>query len=230
LDQNWHISKPGPSSLLNGTDPCETASRASTDSAPDGPVVALSRGEPRTRPRDNSKASSLKSSKREPVLSSKKEYMTKEGIPRTEYVWRHPPVFETATGETQPVYIGAGIGDLSGVNYYSDEDDELGAEFGAARSSAKGEEEPLFRDSGYGSRGMLPGLKDINPSSTTNGSAHLGQVVCEDTIGQVKSPSNAGGEATKASGRMRERRRSSATSKTNGTDALENGFAKMSIK
>jgi hypothetical protein len=42
----------------------------------------------------------------EPVLTSKKTYMTKHGYPRTEYVWRHPPVFETANGQTQYIFQG----------------------------------------------------------------------------------------------------------------------------
>jgi hypothetical protein len=199
FDQNWHISKPGSSMLGNSIDGCETASRASTDSAPDGPVIGLARGEPRSRPRGNSKASSLKSSKnREPILSSKKESITKVGIPKTEYVWRHPPVFETVTGQTQPVYIGAGIGDLSSENYYSDEDDELGAEFGAARSTARGEEGLLFRDSGYGSGGMLPGLKEMSPIATSNRTAHLGRVLDDEPVGKANVASNSEGEATKA--------------------------------
>jgi len=231
LDQNWHISKPGPGRLASGHDPCETASRTSTDSAPDGPVIGLARGEPRTRPRGNSKASSLKSNKnREPILSSKKESITKDGIPRTEYVWRQPPVFETIKGDTQPVYIGAGIGDLSGENYCSDEDDELGAEFGAASSTAKGEESLLFRDSGYGSGGMLPGLEEMSPIAKTDGSAQVGRVVDDGSLGQVNVASNAEGEATEALRRMRERRRSSAASKTNGVHGLENGVKNMSVK
>ncbi|CAG8950759.1 hypothetical protein HYFRA_00002972 [Hymenoscyphus fraxineus] len=40
----------------------------------------------------------------DPILSSKKEYMAKEGHPVTEYVWRHPPVFETTNGQIQPIY------------------------------------------------------------------------------------------------------------------------------
>lgn len=229
LDQNWHISKPGPSMFT--TNACETASRTSTDSAPDGPVIGLARGEPRSRPRGNSKASSIKSlSKREPILSSKKEYTTKDGIPKTEYVWRHPPVFETATSQTQPMYIGAGIGDISGENYYSDEDDELGAEFGAVRSPAEGEEELLFRDSGYGSGGMLPGLAEMNPVATRIDDPHLGRVVGDEPVGTVKVASNAEGEVTKALKRMRERKRSSAASRTNGADGLENDVRDMSIK
>jgi hypothetical protein len=42
----------------------------------------------------------------EPILTSKKTYMTKGGYPRTEYVWRHPPVFETANGQTQYIFQG----------------------------------------------------------------------------------------------------------------------------
>jgi hypothetical protein len=231
MDQNWHISKPGPSTLSSGHDVCETASRASTDSAPDGPVIGLARGEPRTRPRGNSKASSLKSTKnREPILSSKKESITKDGIPCTECVLRHPPVFETAIGQTQPVYIGAGIGDLIGENYYSDEDDDIGAEFGAARATAKGEEGLLFRDSGYGSGGMLPGLKEMSPVAKSDGSAQVGRVVDDGSLGKVKVASNAEGEATKALRRMRERRRSSAASKASGVNGLENGVKNMSVK
>jgi hypothetical protein len=203
LDQSWHISKPGPSTLSTGTD-CETANRASTDSVPDGPVIGLSRGEPRSRPRGNSKASSIKSlSKREPVLSSKKDCITKDGIPRTEYIWRHPPVYETATGKTQPVYTRTGIGDLSGQTYSSDEDDESGTGFGAARTPTKGEGEPLFRASGYGSGGMLPGLAEESPSPLRKAGANIGRVVGDWPL------SNTEGEATKGLSKMRERRRSS---------------------
>lgn len=230
LDQNWHISKLGPGKLSGGHD-YETASRASTDSAPDGPVIGLARGEPRTRPRGNSKASSIKSSKnRESILSSKKDSMTKDSIPRTEYVWRHPPAFDTVAGDTQPVYIGAGIGDLSGENYYSDEDDELGAEFGAARSDAKGEEGLLFRDSGYGSGGMLPGLKEMSPMTTSDGSTQVGRVADDGSLGKVQVASNAEGEATKALRRMKERRRSSTASKMNGMHDVENGVKNLSVK
>jgi hypothetical protein len=172
----------------------------------------------------------MKSVKHEPVLASKKEYVTKHGIPRTEYVWRHPPVFETATGQTQPVYTGAGMGDPSGDNYYSDEEDEHGAEFGAIRKPANGEEELLFRDMGYGSGGMLPGLSERSPVSSRNGGVPLGRVVDSAGVGKVEVASNAEGEATKALKRMRERRRSSAASKTNGTDGLEKGVKNMILK
>lgn len=47
--------------------------------------------------------------RRSPVLADKKTYTTKQGIPRTEYLWRHPPDFEDAVGRTTPVLIPAGL-------------------------------------------------------------------------------------------------------------------------
>lgn len=46
-DPGWHLSKPGPSTIASAG--CETASRASTDSAPDSPVIGLARGDPPDR-------------------------------------------------------------------------------------------------------------------------------------------------------------------------------------
>jgi len=216
LDQNWHISKPGPSGLANGLDTCDAASNASSESAPDGPIIGLARGEPRSRPRGNSKASNLTSKSREPVLSSQKESISKDGVPRTEYVWRHPPVFENAIGETQP--IGPSMSQLSLGSYTSDEED-----FGAMRSPAKDGEELLFRDSGYGSGGTLPGLKDGNPAATKNSLVPLGRVVEPVREG---SDTSSEGEATKALKRLREKRN---MSKRNVND-LETGMGNMSVK
>ena len=134
--------------------------------------------------------------------------------------------FETATGETQPVYIDFGISDLSGGNFYSDRGEQPGAESGAAKLSAR-EEEMLFRDSGNGSGGIL-GLKDFSRSSTTNGRTHLGCVVGEDVNKDVKVPSDEAGEAMKALRRMREGHYS-ATYKANVIERLENGVEKASI-
>ncbi|KUI54238.1 hypothetical protein VP1G_01661 [Cytospora mali] len=47
----------------------------------------------------------------EPILMDKKTYVTEDGINRTEYLWRHPPVFEDVHGRTTPVRIPAGISD-----------------------------------------------------------------------------------------------------------------------
>jgi hypothetical protein len=240
----------------------------------DGPVVGFVRGATKVnRSRANSRTSthtrgtsrtlthSPKTSKKknilEPILSSKKEYMTKEGYPKTEYVWRHPPVFETATGQTQHVYIGTGLGDISapttapisGETYYSDEDDVHAAEFGAMRPRAKGEEELLFRDGGYGSQGMLPGLADKTPLAGLGGAPafnagdfeviRFGRVLGEDNgaiIGKARVVSNAEGEATKAL-RKRRKRRSSAPSttsaaKTNGNhiSEVERGMHGLNVR
>lgn len=225
-----------PSSSLSGAN-------IEKDDGADAPVVDFALGEPTaSRSRANSRTSvhtrgasrtlthtpktSITKSILEPILSSKKEYITKEGHPRTEYVWRHPPVFETANGQTQPVYVGAGLGDISspttapisGETYYSDEDDIEGAEFGATRKPAKGEEELLFRDSGYGSQGMLPGLEEKIPLAGLGAELgfdpadfeliRYGKVVGEDedvAVGKAKVVSNAEGEATKALRRMKEK-------------------------
>lgn len=47
----------------------------------------------------------------EPILMDKKTYVTEGGVPRTEYLWRHPPVFVDVHGRTTPVRIPAGISD-----------------------------------------------------------------------------------------------------------------------
>jgi hypothetical protein len=160
----------------------------------------------------------------EPILSSKKEYITKEGYPKTEYVWRHPPVFETTTGQTQPIYMGAGLRDLSSPRpktapaepYHSEEEEIEGADFGVMRTPNMGEEGLLFRDSGYGSHGMLPGLTEKTPLAGLSGQSRfvpedfevvrLGKVVGDEEAEQRKSSE---GEATRALRRIRENRRSS---------------------
>jgi hypothetical protein len=173
--------------LATGKDECETASLssvASADSAPDGPVVALARDDSRTRARTSSEASSTNVPFK-PVLSSKKEHTAQAGVPSTEQIWRHPPVSETATGQPQPIYVGAGIYDLSAEDYYSDDDDEWGADYGAMRTPAVGEEDLIFRDSGYGADGMLPGLTGMNVPLTGTESVHLGRSIDEEQVGQV---------------------------------------------
>lgn len=47
----------------------------------------------------------------EPILVDKKTHVTEDGIVRTEYLWRHPPVFEDVHGRTTPVRVPAGISD-----------------------------------------------------------------------------------------------------------------------
>jgi len=128
------------------------------------PVVGYTRGErPRaTRSRGNS-LKSISSKMLEPILSSKKEYITKEGYPRTEYVWRHPPVFETTDGKTHPIYMAAGTGnfDVTGENVKARETGAVISD--NQKGSNRSEEALLFRDSGYGFGGMLPSLEEKSP-------------------------------------------------------------------
>jgi hypothetical protein len=197
VSNNWHIASGPPSKVpLNSpiqNPPPQTLNQNEDDDelAADPPIIGLARGEPKNRSRSNT-AKSYKSHKSqksagsppkpilEPFLSSKKESVTKEGVPRTEYVWRHPPVFETADGKTTPAYIPAAFGQPSNFNstgsgrrepefysYSSEDEDVAGAEFGAE----KVESDLLFRDSGYGSGGMLPGLVETSPTATGKGKA-----------------------------------------------------------
>ena len=174
---DWHVA-PGPA-------PCVPAKDATLPAAPAAPapppaptspvetatppIVSLARGEPKSRSRANSTKSvksvkSMKSHKStrsrakslfQPVLSSKKEYITEAGHPRIEYVWHHPPVVQTEDNQTRPIYIGAGIGDLTSHAYSSDEEEDLaGARFGAAVDEGG----LLFKESDYERSGSLPGL------------------------------------------------------------------------
>ncbi|KAE8447214.1 hypothetical protein EG329_011045 [Mollisiaceae sp. DMI_Dod_QoI] len=216
---NWHIVKDG-ARTQSLTQSIYSHTNIDENDGADSPIIPLARGEPKTRSRRNSRASTISRSKNvlDPILSSKKESMTKEGYPKTEYVWRHPPVFQDAEGRTQPVYISAGLGDLSSPTGYHSDADSTGAEFGAMRQPAKGEEDLLFRDSGYGSAGMLPGLVQKAPVAEyqdTDGDV-VGDFGEEINYGRVlnhdEEMRRSEGEATKALRRMKERRRSSLES------------------
>ncbi|KAF4634072.1 hypothetical protein G7Y89_g4049 [Cudoniella acicularis] len=162
----------------------------------------------------SSSFSSRRKSLLEPILSSKKEYITKEGYPKTEYVWRHPPVFETADGKTTSVLLPAGFGE-SDSNYGEETDTSIdcGTTTGTItsfRSSGRGqgrtEEHLQYRDSGYGPEGMLPGLKYSSPMA-----AYIGRAVNESLEDdyeeqEPRNSAHAEGEATNALRRMRERR------------------------
>jgi hypothetical protein len=217
---NWEVIK----NTDDGVDLPSLLQRPHTraSSAEDGaisPVVGYARDEPRPT---RSRANSLKSfsSMLEPILSSKKEYMTKEGYPRTEYVGHHPPVFETADGKTQPIYIGAGLGDIS---------PEETRRFGVAQTT-KGEEALLFWDSGYGFEGMLPGLKEKSPMAEFG----RGRVVIEsadrrlgNSFGDVKVERNAKTED------VRELRRKSvreAQVRLESVEEIEKGVKKLSMR
>ena len=228
----------------------------------EGPVIGFTRGDSPTSNQSRSNTSvsaptskvSANKNMIEPVLCSKKEYITKEGHPRTEYVWRHPPVFETATGKTQP--IGGGLGDLISTvpetapvkSYHSDEEDIEGAEFGAMSMPSNGEEGLLFRDSGYG-HGTLPGLTEKAPLAGMSGEPRfvpedfeiirLGKVVGDEGTAEGKSNRNSEGEATRALRRIKEKRRSSgatsdastvrASGKQDSIAGVERGMRELNV-
>lgn len=163
------IQSPAPSLTQSSTAPSlshshEAPSLSTEEDCAEPPIVSLTRDPKAHRPRSTSrhKAGAWTHKLLEPILHSKKEYVTSEGVPRTEYVWHHPPVFEDALHRTQPVYIGAGLGDLSSPfslrSTWSSDEDSSSFEGG----KTQGEEGLLFRDSGYGSgsAGMLPGLEE----------------------------------------------------------------------
>jgi hypothetical protein len=152
--------------------------------------------------------------------------MTEEGYPRTEFVWRHPPVFEDAIGRTQPVIINAGLGD---PNAGPEQFLEDGLQEAETARSPKDEESLLFRDSGHGWQGMLPGLLSLAPTANgryKNVGAVVGdlgervnfwKVVGDEEMGKVKIAGNAEGEATKALKRMQEKRMSRSAGSREGT-------------
>jgi hypothetical protein len=229
----------------------------------DGPVIGYTRSESRaSHSRVNSRTSlhtpksSMTKNTLEPILSSKREYISKDGHPKAEYVWRHPPVFERATGRTQPIYIGAGLGDLSSSkpkttprnSNYVYEGDNDGVDFGAMRTPTKSEEGLLFRDSGYGSGGMLPGLTEQTPLAGMLGEPRyileddevirLGKVVNEEGFRKGKGRENLEGEATKSLRRMKKNKTSSGTTSIADTvwpnrdsaEIMEEGVERLSMR
>lgn len=95
----------------------------------------------------------------EPVLSSKKTYITKEGYPKTEYVWRHPPVLEPAAyapGATMPMHMNClQKGEVSGRTGEAIRNDDL-------------RNEHDHRDSGVSS-----GLNEKDLLASLNGAAQV---------------------------------------------------------
>lgn len=252
--QNWHIAS-GPPPASNAA--VDAANRSSSDSAPDGPVIGLSRRDPTsTHSRGNSVKSvqstgeatsrrralstkstfSAKEAAKEmfqPILSSKRESVSKEGHSKTEYVWRHPPVFETVNGDTVPAIIPAAFEGESRTYYSEDDSDVAGAEFGAE----KAEGDLLFSESGYGNAGMLPGLQQPSPAtfkSTTVANtprSMLGRVVDDGTSGSNAKGKAKEGEATSYLRQMREKRQG-FKHKYDGknVEGLEIGVGNMSVK
>jgi hypothetical protein len=106
-----------------------------------------------------------------PPLSSKKSSTMPGGHGFSEYSWRHEPVSEPVThsyrsgNNTESLHVN-NIGPSSWRHdngSFSSFDEE-------ERRPAKGEEELLFKESGYGAFGFLPGLADLSPTAPVFGS------------------------------------------------------------
>lgn len=234
---NWSITQAPRSRGASLSQSIYSHSNIDDQDGAEGPVVGLARGEgSKSRSRTNSRASELVRSKGlEPVLASKKEYITPQGYPKTEYVWHHPPVFQDSLGRTQPVYIGAGIGDLSsplesggeaggyslgggipGHGVYVEDEDQAGANFGAERS-------PVFRDSGYGAAGMLPGIsaQGSRVAGLKQNKGHGERVSTGKGVGREEQMKRAEGEANKALRRMEQN--------GSGVTGVEKGMQGLSV-
>lgn len=138
-------------------------------------------------------------------------------------------MFETADGKTQPALIPAVF---EGEYYTDEEEDSAGAAFGAER----GEGDLLFRNSGYGRGGMLPGLPQANPSSIYARPHQLktGQVVDnsdeEEDSERPRNTELSEGEATKYLRKIKERRRSEGVrSQGKGVDTIEDGVRGLNV-
>ncbi|KAL2070160.1 hypothetical protein VTL71DRAFT_13186 [Oculimacula yallundae] len=212
MNGNWALSRT-PRSRANSLAQNVAHYRADSDEyeSAEAPVIGLARGEPKPRSRASSRASnhivrqsrSLKNLFTEPILVSKKEYMTEDHFPRTEYLWRHPPVFEDAMGRTQPIIIGAGFGNPNAPRQEFLEDSVRYEDQSAMRSPTQ-EESLFFRDSGYGSLGMLPGLSPRSPISDNvygndaSAGDYRGYGNSRGAVGSVDTTSNAESEAKRA--------------------------------
>lgn len=134
-------------------------------SSAEPPVVGFSKSNGKSRFSDHPSFSD------DPVLVDRQESVSPEGVPRTEYLWRHKPRYENVRRpQEQPHYVGAGIGDISNAgtaaltqngtrdSTSSNYSDDRSYTHDSGRNAGVGEE-PLFRDSGYGAGGGgLPGI------------------------------------------------------------------------
>lgn len=181
----------------------------------EAPIIGLARGEPPTtrqrsrtwsRTRNQSPIKLANTSSAIPN-SNRQANLTNDTAQRYENVAHHPSRMESHQG---PRYIGPGIGDLSGTQYgdrhSSDEEQHV-----KAPEPTRSEEELLFRDSGYGSGGMLPGLTAKAPMAKEAMGLGLGNEDSGDELSadasrsthvsrQAESPV---GEATRALRRMK---------------------------
>ncbi|CZT11331.1 uncharacterized protein RCO7_01320 [Rhynchosporium graminicola] len=218
MNGNWSLSRTPLSGTRSDTQDAAYHQSMSPVEHESAPVIGLARGEPsqdKSRSRANFRTSNptvkpARSSRNlftEPILISKKEYMTPENFPRTEYLWRHPPVFEDALGRTQPIIMGAGFGDPNAPRDQFFEDRIMGVhhERGAVRHQRE-EDDLMFRDSGYGSQGMLLGLSSMAPISSSlysnaSGSRHSnGHVEEIQAVGRAQTASHAERDARRGHG------------------------------
>ncbi|EPE35211.1 hypothetical protein GLAREA_10908 [Glarea lozoyensis ATCC 20868] len=171
----------------------------------------------------------------EPVLTSKKTYMTPEGYPRTEYVWRHPPVFETANGQIQYIFQGVERylnGEQRHGHTRSESDtNNIPRSETFARKIGEGNLRSRFnRDSGYDG--------GYSHEEHAARGQHVGWEAREEEYrlddGRVRSAGYEpvrGGEATNALRRIRERRSraSSAASSGGFVGEVERGMRGLSV-
>jgi hypothetical protein len=120
----------------------------------------------------------------EPVLTSKKTYMTKHGYPRTEYVWRHPPVFETANGQTQYIFQGVErylngeqrhghVRSASEAGHSPRNDGKMSRKFDENNLRSKFNRDSGYHDEGHHHDGHLDRSHDMSDSPTRNHHASI---------------------------------------------------------
>ncbi|KAH8594444.1 hypothetical protein B0O99DRAFT_595378 [Bisporella sp. PMI_857] len=195
LDQNWHISR----GAICSND-IETASTTSSGSAASAPTISLARRDPNVSYPTIKASRSLRSHDRSsrsilgPFLSSKKESTAKEGHPKTEYVWRHPPVFETVGSKATQAVIPTAFEE----HYYSSDEEE--AVFGAERT----EGDLLFNDAGYGDGGMLPGLQERSPAGMATLRESISGEASSEEARIPRVMSDVEGQATRGLRRIKE--------------------------
>lgn len=218
---------------MNWSNPTPPTEDEDDDDGAEPPVIGLARGEPNAskqrtgRSRGNSRssiASTVNTAKSftsrtrnilEPILHGKKGSVSDDGNPRNDHVWRHPSTWENSRSggdEQVPVYVGAGLGDIShrpsvGRLYIEDSDDEdvEGAEFGAENRNLMRHRRSLFGEGLVGLQ-TLPGLKST-PAGRNEAPVLVGASEGERDL--VRRESNLLlGEATQALRRLRDRKSS----------------------
>lgn len=100
----------------------------------------------------------------EPIVSSSKSHVTSEGYTKTESVIRHPPTLETGardSGQSVPMMM----------NCLPSEQARHAANNNVPHSKQRshGEEDLLYKNTGYGEEGMLPGLEEKSPTTEYGG-------------------------------------------------------------